>query len=159
VVTAALYKRYIAAKKQGLAAFLKVLAVGYVGSVVIGTLSDSLIPFWGETLLNMPHRHEHIGFIEKWWLINPLVVAAIAFAYFKPMTKMPHAMHVLISTWASLFHMLMAADHGRAVSFSGIFIFLFLAVWLPCCFSDIVFPMLFIKNRDNVGGVCKQCSG
>jgi hypothetical protein len=25
-------------------------------------------------------------------------------------------------------------------------IFLFLAVWLPCCLSDIVFPLLFAKK-------------
>jgi hypothetical protein len=26
----------------------------------------------------------------------------------------------------------------------GMFIVLFLAVWLPCCVSDIVFPLLFV---------------
>lgn len=157
MVIAALYKRYLAHEKSGLKVFLKVLAVGYIGSVVIGTFSDSLIPFWGETLLNMPHRHEHIGFIEKWWLINPLAVAVIVFAYFKPVTKIPHAGHVLISTWASLFHMLMAADHDHAVPYFGIFIFLFLAVWIPCCFSDIVFPMLFVKDKKNFS-VCSHCA-
>jgi len=28
-----------------------------------------------------------------------------------------------------------------------IFLFLFLAVWIPCCTSDIVFPLLFIRKR------------
>ena len=32
----------------------------------------------------------------------------------------------------------------------GIFIFLFLAVWLPCCTSDIVYPLLFIKDRKKI---------
>lgn len=45
IVTAALYKRYASCEKPGIKLFLKVLAVGYVGSVTIGTLSDSLIPF------------------------------------------------------------------------------------------------------------------
>jgi len=156
IVTAAMYKKYLANEKPGIKVFLKVLAVGYVGSVTIGTLSDSLIPFWGETLLNMPHRHVHIGFIEKWWLINPLAVAAIVFAYFKPITKFPHAGHVLVSTWASLFHMLMAVDHGQAVPYFGILIFLFLAVWIPCCFSDIVFPLLFIRDK-NAAFKCGHC--
>ncbi|MDK2972978.1 MAG: hypothetical protein PWP23_2733 [Candidatus Sumerlaeota bacterium] len=26
-------------------------------------------------------------------------------------------------------------------------VFLFIAVWLPCCTSDIVFPLLFSKER------------
>ncbi len=157
VVTAALYKKYLKEEKPGIKMFLKVLAVGYVGSIAIGTLSDSLIPFFGETLLKMPYRHEHIGFIEKWWLINPLAVAAIVFAYFKPVTKFPHAGHVLISTWASLFHMLMAVDHAHAVPYFGIFIFLFLAVWVPCCFSDIIFPLLFIRNKDVAVSCCGHC--
>ncbi|AHM58129.1 hypothetical protein EAL2_808p06260 (plasmid) [Peptoclostridium acidaminophilum DSM 3953] len=28
-----------------------------------------------------------------------------------------------------------------------IFVFLFLAVWIPCCTSDIVFPLLFVKEK------------
>jgi hypothetical protein len=28
----------------------------------------------------------------------------------------------------------------------AIFVFLFLAVWLPCCLSDIVFPLLFVRE-------------
>jgi hypothetical protein len=30
------------------------------------------------------------------------------------------------------------------VFFAGMFIVLFIAVWLPCCISDIVFPILFV---------------
>jgi hypothetical protein len=29
-----------------------------------------------------------------------------------------------------------------------IFVFLFFAVWLPCCVSDIVFPLLFTGNKE-----------
>jgi hypothetical protein len=25
--------------------------------------------------------------------------------------------------------------------------FLFVAVWVPCCVSDIVFPLLLVKNK------------
>ncbi len=156
IVTAAMYKRYLSSERPGIKLFLKVLVVGYVGSVTVGTLSDSLIPFWGESLLHMPHRHVHIGFVEKWWLINPLAVSAIVFAYFKPVTKFPHAGHVLVSTWASLFHMLMATDHSHSIPYLGIFIFLFLAVWIPCCFSDIVFPLLFIRDKNAVMA-CGHC--
>lgn len=134
--------------------FWKVLAVGYVGSVGIGTLSDSLIPYWGEILLEMPHAHEHIGVIEHPLLINGAALVGIVLAYFKPATKYPHAGHVLISTWASLFHMLMASDHQHALPYFGIFIFLFLAVWIPCCMSDIIFPMLFVKGENKKHCAC-----
>ncbi len=154
VVTAAMYRKYLAKEPQGVKLFLKVMIIGYVGSVSVGTLSDSLIPFWGEALLSMPHRHVHIGFVEKWWFINPLVTAAIVIGYKKPLTKSPHAFHVLVSTWASLFHMLMALDHGRSVPYLGIFVFLFLAVWIPCCFGDIVFPLLFVPGEHKHSCCC-----
>jgi hypothetical protein len=125
------------------------LIIGYVGSVGIATLSDSLIPYLGETLLKMPHRHAHIGFIEEWWLVNPLAVLGIAIAYFRPRTKFPHAGHVLISTWASLFHIIMALGRTlNLITYAAIFMFLFLAVWIPCCVSDIVFPLLFTKEKE-----------
>jgi hypothetical protein len=98
-------------------------------------------------LLDLPHRGIHLGFIEKWWLVNPLAVAGIALGYFWPRTKYPHAGHVLLSTWASLFHMTMAmgGDFG-VLQYAATALFLFLAVWIPCCTSDIVFPLLFAKK-------------
>jgi len=121
--------------------------IGYVGSVGIATLSDSVIPYLGEILLKMPNRGIHLGFIEKWWLVNPMAILGIIIAYFWPHTKFPHAGHVLISTWASLFHIIMAIGKELSLfSYFVIFVFLFLAVWLPCCVSDFVFPLLFVKN-------------
>jgi hypothetical protein len=119
------------------------LVIGYLGSVGIATLSDSIIPYLGELMLNLPNRGIHVGFIEKWWLVNPLAIAGGLIACYRPSTKFPHAGHVLLSTWASLFHMIMAVGEKLTwVSFSVIFVFLFLAVWLPCCVSDIVFPLI-----------------
>jgi hypothetical protein len=121
--------------------------VGYVGSIGIATLSDSIMPYAGEWLLDLQNRDVHIGFIEKWWLVNPLAFLGIALGFFWPRTKVPHAGHVLLSTWASLFHMTMAM--GDSASLGVILpgaLFLFLAVWVPCCTSDIVFPLLFVKR-------------
>lgn len=152
LVTAAMYKLHTCSSTgmnciKGKCNFWVLTIIGYVGSVGIATISDSLIPYAAEALLGMPNRGIHIGFIEKWWLVNPLAVMGILVAYYKPTTKFPHSMHVLLSTWASLFHMIMAKiDILSWFSYIAIFIFLFLAVWIPCCVSDIVFPLLFIKN-------------
>jgi hypothetical protein len=32
--------------------------------------------------------------------------------------------------------------------FIAIFFFLFIAVWIPCCFSDIVFPLFFVREGE-----------
>ena len=127
---------------------LALVLVGYVGSIGIATLSDSLLPFAGEILLQLPNPGLHIGFIEKWWLVNPLAFLGIAIAYWRPTTKFPHAGHVLLSTWASAFHIIMAL--GDTVSWITLLIiglFLFLSVWLPCCLSDIIFPLLFVSGK------------
>jgi len=143
LVTASMYKVY--SKKVNP---LILILVGYVGSVGIATLSDSIIPYIGEIMLNLPNPGIHLGFIEKWWLINPLAFLGIAIAYFNPDTRFPHAGHVLLSTWASLFHIIMALGGMISLTlFFVVFIFLFIAVLVPCCLSDIIFPLLFIKTK------------
>jgi hypothetical protein len=123
------------------------VVIGYLGSVGTATLSDSLIPYLGETLLRLPAAKIHAGFIEKWWFVNPLAFAGIGVGCLRPKTKFPHAGHILVSTWASLFHMTMALGQQlSALTCIVVFVFLFLAVWLPCCASDIVFPLLFCKE-------------
>jgi hypothetical protein len=61
-------------------------------------MSDSLISYIREVLLHMPNKGVHIGFIEKWWLVNPLAITGVVIAYFLPKTKLPHAGHILLST-------------------------------------------------------------
>ena len=157
IVTASIFQFHTKRKK-----IIAVLLVGFFGSLGIGTLSDSLIPYIGEALLGMrieTHAHEHagfaeqahIGFIEGWYIVIPAAIAGVLIALFKPKTKIPHAGHVLLSTWASSFHMLMAMGGNISVlKMVGSFGFLFLAVLLPCCFSDIVFPLLFVKSSDDL---------
>lgn len=140
MVTSSMFKLY--AKKTN---FFLVLIVGCIGSLGITTVSDSLIPYAGEVLLGL-HAHSHIGFIEAWYIVNPAAVLGVLIAWFWPRTKFPHAGHVLLSTWASLFHILMASGSGISTpAVIVIFVFLFIAVWLPCCVSDIIFPLLFVK--------------
>ena len=158
MVTAAMFRIH------GGRGFRRTLWVGYLGSVGIATLSDCLIPFLAEWMLQMPNRGLHLGFIKKWWLVNPLALIGIAMAVRWPRTKFPHSLHVLLSTWASLFHMTMAM--GVTLGFTTvavIAVFLFLAVWLPCCTSDIVFPLLFspppYTAASGPSGSCKRHSG
>ena len=147
--TASMYKLHKCGHLKGKCKFLILLVIGYVGSIGIATISDSIIPYVGEILLKMPNRDIHLGFIEKWWLVNPLAIIGILLANFKSHTKFPHMGHVLLSTWASLFHIIMSSEGGIFwYVYIYIFVFLFLAVWIPCCISDIVFPLLFVKGKN-----------
>ena len=138
MVTTAMFKKY------GNGKIWAVILIGYLGSIGIATLSDSIIPYLGEMLLDLPNKGIHIGFIEEWWIVNPAALVGIAIGYWRPSTKSPHSGHVLISTWASLFHIIMAlGETVNWIALLPIFFFLFLGVWIPCCLSDIVFPLLF----------------
>ena len=168
IVTASLFRLYEKTRR-----FIIVLLIGYFGSVGVATLSDSIIPFFGESILGvaipteaqvhgdihnddsivtgeeaMQHKPKiHIGFIEEWYIVNPAALLGIFIAFLLPRTKLPHAGHILISTWASAAHILMNIHSKMTIlNAIGMFIVLFIAVWLPCCFSDIVFPMLFVKG-------------
>jgi hypothetical protein len=142
IVTTAIYK------KHGNGKIWAAIIVGYLGSIGIATLSDSLIPYIGEILLGLENKGTHIGFIEEWYIVNPAALIGIIIGYWRPITKLPHYGHVLISTWASMFHIIMAlGETANWVMLLNIFLFLFLAVWIPCCTSDIGFPLLFAKKR------------
>jgi hypothetical protein len=141
IVTTAMYRKYRPGKLWA------AVLIGYTGSVGIATISDSIIPYLGAESFRV-QISLHIGFIEKWWLINPVAFLGIAIGYLRPVTRVPHALHVLLSTYASLvyFTAFGVAEWLHLLHF--VFLFLFLAVWLPCCFSDIVYPLLFLKAEE-----------
>ena len=141
LVTTAIYRLY------GKGKLWAAILIGYTGAIGIATLSDSIVPYLGESLAVLPGRELHIGFIEEPWLTNPPALLGIAIGYWRPITKFPHFGHVLISTWASLFHIFMAVGPSvNWIQLLPIFLFLFIAVWIPCCLSDIVYPLLFVRG-------------
>lgn len=149
MVTAAIFRNYRSKSRHSKTGLIAVIAIGYFGSIGIATLSDCLVPFWGETLLGMEHAHAHIGLLEMPFIINFAALFGISFAYWQPKTHFPHAGHVLLSMAASLFHILRSHSGAFGILEGALIaLFLFIAVWIPCCLSDIVFPLLFIKKED-----------
>ena len=150
LVTTAMYKLH------GKGKLWKAILIGYTGSIGIATLSDVIIPYLGGGLLNVPMEF-HAPFIEtakmpfigiaKWKIVNSAAVLGIAIGYLKPNTRFPHFGHVLLSTWASLFAFTAFGIANWIPLLPFVLLFLFLAVWIPCCVSDIVFPLLFVKKK------------
>jgi hypothetical protein len=87
---------------------VKAAAFDFVFSLLAVTLTDSIITFLGEFLLQLPSRHFHIGFLEMWWLVNPAAIAGIVVASWKPGIRIPSVFIVLMTAMAPLFDMLMA---------------------------------------------------
>lgn len=140
LVTTAMYRGY----RGGIWA---AVGIGFVGSIAISSASDIVFPYIGGALLGFPITL-HVCFIEYPWLIIPSALAGIAIGLALTRTKFPHAGHVLLSTYASLFYL---TTFGTPADWLPlllpIFIILFVAVWIPCCVSDIVFPLLFVRKR------------
>jgi hypothetical protein len=131
------------------------ILIGYTGSIGIATLSDAVIPYLGGSLLHISMEF-HAPFvettkmpfigIEKWKIVSSAAVIGIAIGCWRPTTKFPHAGHVLLSTWASLFNFTAFGIVNWIPLLPFIFLFLFLAVWIPCCLSDIVYPLLWVRE-------------
>ena len=150
LVTTSLYR-----KQKGHRLWAIVL-VGYIGSIGIATLSDAVIPFLEGSALKVDMEF-HLPFIEteimpyvgvpEWVIVNGAAILGMAIGFFRPNTTLPHMGHVLLSTWASLFGFTAFGTADWLPLLPIIFVFLFLAVWIPCCVSDIVFPLLWIKGE------------
>lgn len=133
-----------------------IILIGYTGSIGIATLSDAIIPYLGGSLLNIPMEF-HVPFIETakmpfigietWIVVNSAAAIGIAIGYWKPNTRFSHTGHVLLSTWASLFSFTAFGVANWIPLLPFIFLFLFLAVWIPCCLSDIVYPLVFVGGK------------
>jgi len=146
LVTTALYRKQKGHKLWA------VIIIGYVGSVGIATLSDAVIPFLEGSSLRIEMGF-HLPFLEtdkmpflgvpKWLVVNGAALIGIGIGFFRPNTTFPHMGHVLLSTWASLFGFTAFGTADWLPLLPIIFVFLFLAVWIPCCVSDIVFPLLW----------------
>lgn len=95
----------------------------------------------------------HLGFIEEWYLVNPAAFLGILIAFFLKRTKFPHVGHVLISTWASSSYLLMTIRSEMTIEVAlGICATLVIATWIPCCISDIIFPLLFVESDIDLEG-------
>lgn len=149
LVTTAMYKLH------GKGKLWVAILIGYTGSIGIATLSDAVIPYLGGSLLHISMEF-HAPFmettkmpfigIEKWKIVSSAAVIGIAIGCWRPTTKFPHAGHVLLSTWASLFNFTAFGIVNWIPLLPFIFLFLFLAVWIPCCLSDIVYPLLWVRE-------------
>jgi hypothetical protein len=153
LVTTSMYRIHRSGGKVWVA-----IIIGYTGSVGIATLSDVFIPYVGGGALNIPWEFE-LPFIEtsmmpfigipKWIVVNASAFIGMAIAFWKPTTRFPHMGHVLLSTWASLFSFTAFGMADWIPLLPYIFLFLFLSVWLPCCVSDIAYPLLWVRENSH----------
>ncbi len=131
----------------------RALVLGVLSPMIFCTLSDSILPYIGGKLLGV-HMHFHLCFITELPNVLPFLIAGIVngFAISRHYGERQliyavssHAVHILISSLASIFYLVAHGftDWYRLIGM--VFIFLIIAVVIPCTLSDVVVPMLFAR--------------
>jgi hypothetical protein len=125
---------------------LPALLVGLVSSIIIGSLSDILIPWAGGNLFNLQTSF-HLPVLEQpVFILSSAIVGGLAGITTK-ITRMPHFVHVFLSVFASLFYLLAFSAGFNLLYFAAAFALVFIAVIIPCCVDDILFPFLFLGEK------------
>lgn len=129
---------------------IKAVVIGFIGSVGICGISDIFLPFISGGLLGVK-MHLHICIITHVKLILPFVIFGIFGGFVIPSVLEPtifsHSLHVFISSMASILYLV---SYGLVdwIQVGGmVFIYIVLSVIIPCCMSDIIFPLLFTKRN------------
>jgi hypothetical protein len=138
----------------------KALLVGLIGSVTICGLSDVFLPFIGGNILGYP-MHFHICLLQEPGLVFPFALVGI-FAgrlithTFDYSTEYSHSAHVLVSSMASILYIIAFGVPDWINAAGGIFLITVIAVMIPCCLSDIAFPIFCIHRDCNHGDIEEQ---
>lgn len=141
-VTTAMFYEYEHEKK-----IFKTVIIGFLSTFPICTLSDIFIPYVGGLLWHTPVQF-HLCAIEEPWLVFPASFAGIFLGMIflqlvEKGTEIFHLLHVLVSSLASLLYL--ASFDVALWQESAVvpFVITLIAVWVPCCLSDIIFPLCF----------------
>jgi len=138
IVSAAIFYNY---KKK----IVPSLLFGVLIAVVIGSLSDIIFPYLGGLLLGLPISFS-LPATESPMLIFGIAILGAGTGIIIRKTKFPHFIHVLLSLFASLLYIFAYSTDFSIVSLFFIFLITSVSVIIPCCTSDIVFPIM-LQNK------------
>lgn len=124
---------------------VKAAAVGIVGSLSICGLSDIGFPYAGGILMGQPMGF-HVCLIEEPGLVIPFAVVGVMAGFmvtktFERSTEYSHGVHVFLSSTASILYLVSYGLTDWTHAVGGVFLVTLIAVMIPCCLSDIVFPL------------------
>ncbi len=125
--------------------------IGVAGALVICSLSDIIFPFLGGFFLGI-EMHMHICILKHPMIIIPFLLMGVVTGFLSPKiiehsTIYSHSAHILLSTMASLVYLISFGMTGWLGHIGWVFVILVLVVLIPCCLSDIVFPLFFAGDN------------
>jgi hypothetical protein len=122
------------------------VVIGLFGAILIGTISDALIPFLGGSIIGI-NLSFHLPIFEEPFIILGVALLGSLLGIYSKISKMPHFIHVFLSVFASLFYLFSFGEITNVFVILGALIIAVIAVLSFCCFSDIIFPLFFIKKK------------
>lgn len=129
------------------------LVVGVAAPMFFCTMSDVVLPYLAGRVLGVP-MHLHLCFITELHNVLPFLIVGMLNGFLMSRyhagnqmvySIFSHFCHILISSLAATFYLV---AHGYAQWYSNIgiiFIFLIIAVIVPCTLADVVVPMMFAR--------------
>jgi hypothetical protein len=140
---------------------IKAIIIGLLGSVGVCGVSDIGLPYLGGLLLKQD-MHLHICFFEEPFMmpfvIVGIFVGLVAADKVKNSTVYSHSAHVVVSSMATLLYMVSFGMNNWLWHSGELLVIIILSVMIPCCFSDIIFPLLFVKRGKDGKNVKPPCS-
>ncbi len=130
------------------ASYGRSVIMGMISAIVLCTLSDTLIPYWGALLMGK-HPHFHVCFFEHPLLVLLMAllgtnVGLIWLRGFEHCSKWNHLFHIFVSSAASGIYLFSFSEAIAAKEIVGVLIILFVAIFVPCLVSDVVVPLLAV---------------
>ena len=133
--------------------FLKALFIGSAGSMGICGISDIFLPYLSGILLGSD-MELHICVFHHYHIILPFLLLGLVGGFLAPgnieksgKVIFSHSLHVFISACASIMYLVSFGLSHWLHLVGWVLIYILLAVVIPCCISDIAFPLLLVKKR------------
>lgn len=132
------------------------LIIGTLSPVLFCTLSDSVLPYLGGRALGVD-MHFHMCFITEIANVIPFLVVGIINGWVLSShhtskqgfySVFSHAIHIFVSSLAATFYLVAHGFTDWYHQIGAVFVFILVAVVIPCTLSDIVVPMAFAKARN-----------
>ena len=135
--------------------FWQALVVGTISPIFFCMLSDVLFPYLAGRLLGVD-MELHICFHRELQnvipflgvgIFNGLVLRLHHSSMLRVFSLGSHFIHILISSLAALFYMVSHGFTNWYDSMGILFLFLVIAIVIPCTFSDVVVPMYWAGQK------------
>ena len=134
---------------------VKALIVGTISPAIFCMLSDVLLPYAAGRILGVD-MELHICFHRELQnvlpflgvgIINGLILRSHHTTMLPIFSLGSHFFHILVSSLAALFYMVAHGFDNWYPQMGLVFLFLVIAIVIPCTFSDVLVPMYWARTK------------